>query len=134
MVYAFKFLTNKLCLRWELYQIMKDEDRTREYHINTFNKLVCESLNADEKLMDKKQALHLLASLPKDYRNIVQTLFISRDYITRDQALAALRENDMFMVRRDREEKKSVGDDLFSEHSNRRRTREKGISKKGKVS
>ena len=99
-VYASKSLTNKLCLRWELYQLMKDEDTSMQDHINTFNKLVCQLLNADEKLTDEEQALLLLASLPKDYKNIVQTLLIGRDSITLDQALAALRENDRFMVRR----------------------------------
>ena len=125
MVYAYKSLTNKLCLRWELYQLMKDEDTTMQDHINTFNKLVCQLLNADEKLTDEEQALLLLASLPKDYRNIVQTLLIGRDSITLDQALAALRENDRFMVRREGEEKKDVGDGLFSEGSNGGRTKEK---------
>ena len=124
-VYASKSLTNKLCLRWEFYQLMKDEDTTMQDHINTFNKLVCQLLNADEKFSDEEQALLLLASLPKDYRNIVQKLLIGRDSITLDQALAALRENDRFMVRREGEEKKDVGDGLFSEGSNGGRTKEK---------
>ena len=70
-VYASKSLTKKLCLRWEFYQLMKDENTTVQEHINTFNKLVCQLLNADEKLTDEEQALLLLPSLPKDYRSIV---------------------------------------------------------------
>ena len=46
--YASKSLTNKLCLRWELYQLMKDEDITMQNHINTFNNLVCQLLNVDD--------------------------------------------------------------------------------------
>ena len=46
-----------------------------------------------------------MASLPKDYRNIDQTLLIGRDSIIIDQALAALRVNDRFMVRRKGEKK-----------------------------
>ena len=54
-----------------MYQLMADEDITMLDHINTSNKLVCQLLNREEKLTDKEQALLLLASLPKDYRNIV---------------------------------------------------------------
>ena len=66
-----------------------------------------------------------MASLPKEYRNIVRTLLIYREFITLNQALAALRGNDRFMVRREGEKKKSVGDNLYSDDSNRRRTKEK---------
>ena len=61
-MYTFKSLTNKLCLRWELYQLMKDENITMQDHKNTFNKLVCQLMNVDEKLTNKEQALLLLAS------------------------------------------------------------------------
>ena len=134
IVYAFKSLTNKLCLRWELYQLMKDEDTTMQDHINTFNKLVCQFLNADEKLTNEKQPLLLLAPLPKDYRNIVQTLLINRDSITLDHALAALRENDRFIVSIEGEDKKRDGDGLYNEGSNGGRTKEKGYKGRVKVS
>ena len=132
MVYASKSLTKKLCLRWEMYQLMKDKDTTIQDHINAFNKLVCQLLNADEKLTDEEQALLLLTSLPKEYRNIVQKLLIVRDSISLDQALATLRENDRFMVRREGEEKKSIGDGLFSEGSNRGRNKDNGYQGRGK--
>ena len=95
-------------------------------HINTFNKLVWQLLNAGEKLTDEEQALLLLAFLPKDYRNMVQTLLIGKDFITLDQALVALRKNDRFMVRREEEEKKSIGFGLYSEGYNMGRTKDKG--------
>ena len=59
-------------------------------------------------------------------------MVIGRDSITLDQALEALRENDRFMVRKEGEEKKSVGDGLFSEGSNRRRTKDRGYQRRGK--
>ena len=59
-------------------------------------------------------------------------MIIGRDSITLDQALVALRENDRFMVRREGEEKKSVGDGLYSEGSNRGRTKDKGYQEKEK--
>ena len=100
-------------------------------HINTFNQLVCQLLNADEKLSDEEKALLLLASLPKSYKNIVQTLILGRESITLDQALAALRENDRFMERRDGEDKKGNNEALYGEGS-RRRVKEKGYQARGK--
>ena len=53
-------------------------------------------------------------------------MVISRNSITLDQQLVALRENDRYMVRRQGEEKKSFGDVLYSEGSNRGKTNDKG--------
>lgn len=83
-------------------------------------------MNADEKLTDKEQALLLLASLPKDYRNIVQTLLIGTTSITLNQVLATLRENDRLMMRSEGEEKICVGEGLCSEGSTKGRTKKKG--------
>ena len=38
---ASKSLTNKLCLRWELYKLMKEDDKSMQDHINIYNQLVC---------------------------------------------------------------------------------------------
>ena len=124
-MYVSKSLTNKLCLRWELYQLMKEDDTSMQDHINTLNQLVCQLLNADEKLFDEEKALLLLASLPKSYKNIFQTLLLGRESTTLDEALAALRENDRFMERHDGEDKKGSSEALFGEGS-RRRAKERG--------
>ena len=55
----------------EVVSTHKDEDTTMQDHIITFNKLVCQVLNADEKLTDEEQPLLFPTSLPKDYINIV---------------------------------------------------------------
>ena len=62
-------------------------------------------MNADEKLSDEEKVLLLLASLPKSYKNIVQTLLHGRESITLDQAFVALRENDRFLEKHDGEDK-----------------------------
>ena len=129
-VYASKSLTNKLCLRWELYELMKEDDTSMQDHINTFNQLVCQSLNADDKLSNEEKALLLFASLPKSYKNIVQTLLLGRESITLDQALVALRENDRFMERHDGEDKKGSSETLFGEGL-RGRAKER-VTSKGK--
>ena len=72
-----------------------------------------------------------MASLPKSYKNIVQTLILGRESITLDQALAALRENDRFMERRDREDKKGNNEALYGVGS-RGRLKEKGYQARGK--
>ena len=78
-MYASKSLTNKLCLRWELYQLMKEDDISMQDHINTFNQLVCQLLNANEKVFDEEKALLLLASLPKSYKKIVENFLLGRN-------------------------------------------------------
>ena len=45
---------------------MKEDDTSMQDHINTFNQVVCQLLNASEKLLDEKYALYLLASLFKE--------------------------------------------------------------------
>ena len=130
-VYASKSLTNKLCLIWELYQLMKEDDTSIQDHFDTFNQLVCPLLNADEKLFDEERALLLLASLPKSYKNIVLKLLIGRESITLDQALTALRENDRFMERHDGEDKKGSSEALFRECS-RGRAKYKRYQARGK--
>ena len=60
---------------------------TLQDHINKFNQLVCQLLNADEKISDQEQALLLLALLPKSYRLIVQTLLVGREKIILEEAI-----------------------------------------------
>ena len=47
---------------------MKEDDTSMQDHINTFNQLAWQLLNADEKLFDEEKALLLLALLPKTIR------------------------------------------------------------------
>ena len=92
---------------------------------------MCQFLNADEKHFDDEKALLLLASHPKNYRNIVQTLLIGRESITLDQALVVLRENNKLIVRFKGEEKNSGGEDLYEEISNRGRTKDNDYQGRG---
>jgi len=52
------------------------EGRDLHDHINSFNQLVCQFLNADDNIKDEEQALLLLALLPKCYKLIVQTMLV----------------------------------------------------------
>ena len=118
-----------------MYNLKKEDDTTMQDHIKTFNKLVCQLLNADEKLSDEKKALLILPSLLKSYINIVQTFVIGRESISTNQALPTLKEHDRFMVRCEggREE---CGKGLYSKGCIRGKTKKKrceGVSIKGGV-
>lgn len=63
---------------------MKEFDTRMQDHINTFDQIVYQLLNVDEKLLDEEEALLHLVSLPKGYRNIDQTFIIRKESITLD--------------------------------------------------
>jgi len=54
-------------------------------------------LNADDKLSDEEQALLLLASLPRSFKALVQTLLVGRSTLNLDEVTTALRENERMM-------------------------------------
>lgn len=122
-IYASKSLTNRLCLKMELYSLRMEERGNLHDHINTFNQLVCQLLNAGDKIQDEEQALLLLASLPKSFKTVVQTMLIGRTSLKLDEVVAVLRENERMM--------RTEGDDdgdraLAVEYSERGRSRSRG--------
>ena len=66
-------------------------------HINKFNRLVSQLLNTDDKLSDEKQSLLLLASLPRFFKALVQTLLVGRSTLNLDEVTVALRENEIMI-------------------------------------
>ena len=62
-------------------------------HINKFNQLVSQLLNADDKLSGEEQAL-LLVSLPRSFKALVQTLLVERSTLKLDEVTTALKENE----------------------------------------
>jgi len=48
--------------------------------------------NAEDKLSDEEQALLLLASLPRSFKALVQTLLVRRSTLNLDEVTAALKE------------------------------------------
>jgi len=52
--YASKSLTNRLCLKMELYQLKMKMGGDLHDHTNNFNQLVSQLLNADDKLFDEE--------------------------------------------------------------------------------
>jgi len=100
-IYASKPLTNRLCLKMELYSSKMEESSYLHGHVNSFNQLVCQLLNADDNIEDEEQALILLASLPKSYKSIVQTMLVEKTTLKMDEVTAALRENERMLRNED---------------------------------
>nr|KYP53542.1 Retrovirus-related Pol polyprotein from transposon TNT 1-94 [Cajanus cajan] len=99
-IYASKSLTNRLCLKMELYQLKMEIGENLHDHINHFNQLVCQLLNVNEKIYNEEQAMLLLASLPMSYKSLVQTLLVGKTSLKLDQVTSALRENERMMKMR----------------------------------
>ncbi|KHN03674.1 Retrovirus-related Pol polyprotein from transposon TNT 1-94, partial [Glycine soja] len=89
-IYASKSLTNHLCLKMELYQLKMEMGGDLHDHINKFNWLVSQLLNANDKFSDEEQALLLLVSLPRSFKALVQTFLVGRSTLNLDEVIAAL--------------------------------------------
>ncbi|GKA88005.1 hypothetical protein Tco_0809769 [Tanacetum coccineum] len=70
-IYASKSLTHRLFLKMELYSLKLKEGSNLHDHINSFNQLVCQLANVDDAIKDEEQALLMLSSLPKSYKDYV---------------------------------------------------------------
>jgi len=98
-IYASKSLTNRLCLKMELYQLKMDMGGDLHDYINKFNQLVSQLLNARNKLSNEEHALLLLASLPRSFKAFVEMLLAGRSTLNLDEVTAALRENEIEKMR-----------------------------------
>jgi len=96
-IYTSKLLTNRLCLKMELYKLKIEMRGDLHDHINKFNQLVSQLLNADDKFSDEEHAVLLLASLPRSFKALVQTLLVERSTLNLDEVVTALRENERMM-------------------------------------
>lgn len=61
-----------------------------EDHLDEFNKTILDLENIDIKVDDEEQALLLLQSLPKEYKNLHDTLVYGRDSLTLEEVQSAL--------------------------------------------
>ncbi|GKV01611.1 hypothetical protein SLEP1_g14156 [Rubroshorea leprosula] len=73
-IYASKYLTNRLCLKMELYQLKMAEGTKIHRHLSDFNMMVTQAVNAGNVLEEEENALLLVASLPKSYKSLVQSM------------------------------------------------------------
>ncbi|GKV19028.1 hypothetical protein SLEP1_g29328 [Rubroshorea leprosula] len=75
-IYAPKSSTNHQCLKMELYQLKMAEGTNIHKHLTDINIMVTQVVNARDILEEEEKALPLLASLPKSYKSLVQSMLM----------------------------------------------------------
>ena len=69
-----KNLTNKLCVKKQLYGLQIEENTNLLEHLDKFNMLNTQLLNFAVKIGEEDQVILLLASLSPPYDHLVMTL------------------------------------------------------------
>ncbi|GKV41366.1 hypothetical protein SLEP1_g48908 [Rubroshorea leprosula] len=95
-IYASKSLTNRLCLKMELYQLKMVEGTNIHKNLFDFNMMVTQVVNAEDILEEEEKALLLLASLPKSYKSLVQSMLVGKTTLVMKDVTTMLLENDKF--------------------------------------
>ena len=85
-----KSLENRLYMKKKLYRFTYAPGMSMNDHVNSFNKILADLLNLDEKFEDEDKALLLLNSLPDEYDHLTTTLLHGKDTITFDAVCSAL--------------------------------------------
>lgn len=95
--FASKTLTNRLMMKMDLYSLKMEEGGNVTDHINKFNEMVSRLLNAGETIKDEEQALLLLASLPKSFKPLVQSMLAGKSTLNLDEVMSTLKESQRMM-------------------------------------
>ncbi|KAH9687230.1 hypothetical protein KPL70_014688 [Citrus sinensis] len=83
-------LENRLYMKKILYRFTYTHGMSMNDHVNSFNKILADLLNLDERFEDKDKALLLLNSLPDEYDHLTTTLLYGKDNVTFDAVCHAL--------------------------------------------
>ncbi|KAG8498395.1 hypothetical protein CXB51_006971 [Gossypium anomalum] len=79
-----KSLKSRLYMKKKLYRFTYAPGTSMNDHVNSFNKILTDLLNLDEKFEDEDKALLLLNSLPDEYDHLTTILLHGKDTITFD--------------------------------------------------
>ena len=85
-----KCFENKLYMKKKLYRFTYAPGMSMNDHVNSFNKILADLLNFDEKFEDEEKALLLLNSLPDEYNHLTTTLLHRKNNATNDVLCSAL--------------------------------------------
>ncbi|KAG8497200.1 hypothetical protein CXB51_008576 [Gossypium anomalum] len=85
-----KSLENRLYMKKKLFRFTYAPGMSMNDHVNSFNKILADLLNLDEKFEDEDKVLLLLNSLPDEYDHLTTTLLHGKDTITFDAVCSAL--------------------------------------------
>ncbi|GKU97662.1 hypothetical protein SLEP1_g10776 [Rubroshorea leprosula] len=81
----------------ELYQLKMAEGTNIHRHLSNFNMMVTQVVNAGDVLKEEEKALLLLASLPKSYKSLVQSMLVGKTTLVMKDFTSMLLENDKFL-------------------------------------
>ncbi|KAL2320564.1 hypothetical protein Fmac_029533 [Flemingia macrophylla] len=84
-------------MKIDLYSLKMEDEGNVFDHINKFNELVSRLVNAGETIKDEEQALLLLASLPKSYKSLMQSLLAGKSTLLLDEVIRTLKESQQMM-------------------------------------
>ncbi|KAG8499853.1 hypothetical protein CXB51_006283 [Gossypium anomalum] len=85
-----KSLENRLYMKKKLFRFTYVPGMSMNDYVNSFNKILADLLNLDEKFEDEDKALLLLNSLPDEYDHLTTTLLHGKDTITFDAVCITL--------------------------------------------
>ena len=85
-----KNLENKLYMKKKLHRFTYTHGMSMNDHVNSFNKILVDLLNLDERFEDEDKALLLLNSLPDEYDHLTITLFHGKNNVTFDIVCSVL--------------------------------------------
>ncbi|KAH9742736.1 hypothetical protein KPL70_003051 [Citrus sinensis] len=88
--YMKKSLENRLYMKKKLYRFTYTHGMSMNDHVNSFNKILADLLNLNERFKDEDKALLLLNFLPDEYDHLTTTLFHGKDNVTFDVVCSAL--------------------------------------------
>ncbi|KAK5839561.1 hypothetical protein PVK06_008362 [Gossypium arboreum] len=88
--FLMKSLENRFYMKKKLYRFTYAPGMSMNDYVNSFNKILADLLNFDEKFEDEDKALLLLNSLPDEYDHLTTTLLHGKDTITFDTVCSAL--------------------------------------------
>ena len=85
-----KSLENRLYMKKKLHRFTYALGMSINDHVNSFNKILTDLLNLDEKFEDEDRALVLLNFLLNDYNHLTTTLLHEKDSVTFDIVCSVL--------------------------------------------
>ncbi|GKV43368.1 hypothetical protein SLEP1_g50668 [Rubroshorea leprosula] len=89
-------LRRRIAIGMELYQVKMAEGINNHKHLSDFNMMVTQVVNARDIFEEEEKALLLLASIPKSYKSLVQSILAGKTTLVMKDVTTMLLENDKF--------------------------------------
>lgn len=125
-LYMPKTLTNKLYLKEQFLVFRMDSSKNLEENLDEYSRICTELENASETVSDDDQAVILLNSLPKSFKQVKAAIKYGRDKMSLDRILDALRLKDLELKK-----EKKESEAFFVKESQRQHNKGKNSQNKG---